>query len=257
MFFLNYFLICLPFCVLVAIQEYNKPKSLIFWVVIVLMFCVIGFCAYVVFGNNLKFWAKKRIEQKHKSTKNYIKYASWYKQYKRNNITQLNNVQKQVCKKLDIWHNNKIKFFQFGQEFLQELLNDIKKAEHFINLEFYIFADDKTGELIKNALIEKANQGVAINIIYDAIGSRKTKKSFWKELAQNGIVVVPFFPSLIINSFINFKLNYRKHRKIVVIDGLISYTGGINLRDDHMNKHKNCFRGEIPWSNLMGVHHIV
>ena len=112
-----------------------------------------------------------------------------------------------------------------------------------ILIEFYIFADDLCGNTISSILRQKAKDGVEVKIIYDAVGSRKTKMKFWKNLEDVGVRVVQFFPPVLKLSFLNFKLNYRNHRKIIVIDGHTSYIGGINLRDDHMNKDKKL----KPW----------
>lgn len=233
----------------IIIYEYKHPRFFIFWSLIIFCFSIIGFGLYVVFGNKLKFKEQKIIKQKKRYTKNYLIKTSWYKYYtKKQNVkygkNKLNiikfNENNFNCK---IWHDNKIIFFYEGEKFLNNLLHDIKNAKNSINLEFYIFSDDQTGKQVSDVLISKAQSGVTVNIIYDAIGSKKTNKKFFNNMRKNGINVFPFFPSPLNLAFFNLKINYRNHRKIVVIDGSIGYVGGLNLRNDHMGKNKKV----CPW----------
>lgn len=224
------------------ICEHKNLRSFIFWGGIVFLFSVFGFFAYIVFGNRLKFKAKRELLNKQKSTKNYLKYTSWYKSYKKEKKCTLTLAQKKLTSFIQkefncpLWHNNTCNYFVSGQEFLKDLLEEINFAKQTINLMFYIFDSDTTGKQVAEVLKQKAKQGVVVNVIYDAIGSKKANKHFFEDLTQCGINVFPFFPSLIYSTYFNFKANYRNHKKIVVIDGRVAYTGGINLRDDHMSK---------------------
>ena len=92
-------------------------------------------------------------------------------------------------------------------------------------------------------LCQKARSGVKVKLIYDSVGSLKSPRRFFRKLKKAGGEVAEFFPPFMGIRLINFKINYRNHRKIVVIDGKIAYTGGINLRDDHMGKKKKV----SPW----------
>lgn len=237
------------FIIFIAVAERKNISNLIAWELIVLIFFILGFLAYIVFGNRLKIKAKKQLLIKEKSTKNYLKLTNWYKNYNRNNLNNLTKMQKKIAKynlnnfNSNLWHNNKLKIYTSGHSFLEDLIKDLQNAKSTINIMFYIFADDKTGKLIKDVLIEKAKQGIVVNLLYDYIGSYKTSYKFWMELKNAGINVYPFFPSTFSLGLINFKINYRNHKKIIVIDGKISYTGGVNLRDDHMGMNKKLF----PW----------
>lgn len=242
--FINVFLL-----IFMSIYEIKKFKRFLKWALLIILFPIFGFIIYILFGNNLKFYSKKVLQDKQKSTKNYISQTIWYKNYKSENKNTLNNIATFVKKNFccDLWHNNSLKIFFNGADFLKDLLLEIKNAKSSINMEFYIFADDSTGQIVADELIKKAKQGVKIRIIYDAFGSKKTKKSFWSKLSHAGIDVVEFFPNFLKSPLINFKINYRNHRKIVVIDGKISYTGGVNLRDDHMSKDKYL----SPWRDTV------
>ena len=138
---------------------------------------------------------------------------------------------------------NDVAYFKWGKNMLESLLTDLENAENTINVMFYIFATDATGKRVRDMLIKKAKQGVKVKVIYDAVGSMFTNKKFFKQLIKNGGEVEAFFPPLFGIKFLNGYANYRNHRKIVVIDGKIGYTGGMNLRNDHMGLKKKL----SPW----------
>lgn len=236
---------------IMIIFECKNPKSVIFWFFIILLI-PFGFILYLIFGNRLKLKAKGAIVKSSKNTKNYLKKCWWYGEYiKKSKSIKLENNKLSVWLKnkynIDLWQNNKIKILNQGQQFLDNLLKDLSLAKKYIFLEFYIFADDKTGHMVAEKLKEKACNGIQVKIIYDAIGARKTNGKFWEGLKQCGIEVLPYFPSFFNIGMLNLKANYRNHRKIVVIDGRIAYIGGINLRDDHMGKDKKL----KPWQDVM------
>lgn len=224
-----------------SIFEIRNIKKWLSWAIIIFIFSILGFLLYIVLGNNLKFKAKKQIIEKKKSTNNYLKIA---------NITNPDNLKiNELSNKINnnfkckLWTKNNIKIFTNGQDFFNDLIDKISNAKNHINLEFYIFSDDETGLKLANILIKKSQEKVKIKIIYDAFGSRKTKSTFWQNLRNNNIEVQPFFPPIFDFSLINFKINYRNHRKIAIIDGKIAYIGGINIRNDHMGKDKKL----TPW----------
>lgn len=241
----------LIFVLFMAIFEWRKPQSVIFWSFAIFLFSIFGFILYVVLGNGLKFKSKKLILKKQKSEKNYLKCLKWYKEYHKEinlktGITRQQTILINYLKNklnINLWRNNKLKILNTPEEFINDFIQDLKKATKTINLEFYIFANDKTGWLISNILLQKAKEGVKVKILYDAIGSRGGHK-MWDKLSQGGIEVCSFLPSWF--KMINFRINYRNHRKIAIIDGKISYTGGINLRDDHFGANERL----CPWRDV-------
>lgn len=126
-------------------------------------------------------------------------------------------------------------YFRFGQDAFHAIENDLKRAERFIFLEFFIVADGVLWQRIKKILLEKAAQGVEIKFLYDDYGSMfRTSKQLWKELNDAGIETAEFNS---IGKYLDkLYLNYRTHQKIVVIDGKIGYTGGFNLADEYINE---------------------
>lgn len=128
---------------------------------------------------------------------------------------------------------NKVKLLSNGEEKFPEVIAALQNAKNHIHLEYYIFENDNIGNQIKDLLIKKAKEGVAVRLIYDAFGSIGFRKNVKRELETNGVLVQPFyqirFPHLA------SRVNFRDHRKIIVVDGNVGFTGGINISDRYIN----------------------
>lgn len=131
---------------------------------------------------------------------------------------------------------NKVELFTDGAKKFDSLIEDISKAQHHIHMIYYIIHNDKIGNRILKALEERAAAGVDVLVIYDALGSRSLKPNFFKTLKKLGGKAEPFFGSKL--PIINLRFNYRNHRKIVIIDGKIGYTGGFNVGDEYLGEYK-------------------
>lgn len=228
--------------------EKKKPENIIAWMTVLTFLPVGGFILYVIFGSGLSRRVKNLIKRKAISERDIVRNIE--------GIETLENARSE-----DIFHNdrelmtlcynfggvplpgNDITIFNSGRSKLSALKKDLLNAKKSINIEYYIFANDMTGREIMNILCKKAKEGVEVNLIYDSVGSRKTKRSFFRQLERAGGKVGEFFPPFMGIRLINLKINYRNHRKIVVIDGKIGYTGGVNLRNDHIGKDKKL----SPW----------
>ena len=114
-----------------------------------------------------------------------------------------------------------------GYQFVGALLHDISQARSHIHIDMYIFADDALGLLIADALIDRAREGVEIRVIYDDVGCWNVSRQFFERMREEGIEVVAFMP-VHFPSFTS-KVNYRNHRKVIVIDGQVGYIGGMNI----------------------------
>ena len=140
--------------------------------------------------------------------------------------------------------DNQVDIMTDGYAFFPELLKDIAAARHHIHIDMYIIEDDALGRLITDALIDKAKSGVEVRIIYDDVGCWKVKHSFFEKMRESGIEIVPFLP-VRFPSFTS-KVNYRNHRKLVVIDGVIGYVGGMNIALRYVKG-----TGSQPWRDTM------
>lgn len=132
---------------------------------------------------------------------------------------------------------NKVEIISDGEDKFERLIRDIEKAEHHIHVTYYIFRGDDIGLRLLKALEERAKQGVEVKVLYDPVGARVLGKHFFDRLRTCGGEAEPFFGSRFF--LINLRLNYRNHRKIVVIDGTVGYTGGFNVGDDYLGLYED------------------
>ncbi len=133
--------------------------------------------------------------------------------------------------------NNSVKLLVNGENKFPEVLKALKEAKNHIHLEYYIYEDDEIGREIEQILIQKAKEGVAVRFIYDDFGSRSIRRTLARRLNENGVKAFPFLRIYFI-ALAN-RLNYRNHRKIIVIDGNTAFVGGINVDDRYINNNKN------------------
>jgi cardiolipin synthase len=128
---------------------------------------------------------------------------------------------------------NRVKLLLNGESKFPEVFAALTNARHHIHIEYYIFENDVVGNQVKDILIAKAGEGVKIRVIYDAFGSRGIRKKFLHELTTVGVEAYPF-NRIKIQPLAN-RLNYRNHRKIIVVDGNVGFVGGINISDRYVN----------------------
>jgi cardiolipin synthase len=131
--------------------------------------------------------------------------------------------------------NNKLELLINGQQTYQEMLSAIAQSQDYILLQSYIIKNDEIGNQFKDALILKAREGVKVNLLYDEIGSSKLSRNYLKSLRQNGITVSGFRSSK--GKGNRLQLNFRNHRKILIIDGKIAFMGGLNIGDEYLGKN--------------------
>jgi cardiolipin synthase len=128
--------------------------------------------------------------------------------------------------------NNEIELLMDGERKFARLFRDIAEARDHIHIQYYIIQRDELGKKLLKALADKAREGVCVRLLYDELGSRQLNKRCLKELRDAGGAAEAFFPSKF--RLINFRLNYRNHRKLVIIDGKIGYVGGFNVGDEYL-----------------------
>lgn len=133
--------------------------------------------------------------------------------------------------------NNKVELLLNGEEKFPKLVEALRKAKSHIHLEYYIYENDVTGNQIADILIEKVKEGVEVRFMYDDFGSHGLKNNIIKRLNENGVQTAPFY-KIKLYAFAN-RINYRNHRKIIIIDGSTSFVGGINISDKYRNDLKN------------------
>lgn len=218
--------------------ERKKFTTIVCWTTVLTILPIVGYVFYIVMGNGLSIRTRRMI-RKHKLY--YLDYNDEIKRTLRSH-GGIENELKEDTGLVKCCYNfgsmlcpgNEIKFYRWGHEKMADLKKDLLSAKETINMEYYIFADDEAGQEVMDILIKKAKEGVKVKFIYDSIGCLGAPRRFFRKLKKAGGKVAEFFPPFGHIRLLNLKMNYRNHRKIVVIDGKIGYTGGMNIRNDHI-----------------------
>lgn len=221
--------------------ENRDPQKTISWILIIALIPVVGILFYFIVGRNLR---KEKIFSK--------KIMADFEQIEKIKAAQVPNITKQIFQDdknlaakfgiINLLHNNnkalltehnKVLVLNNGTETFNAIFQAIENASHHIHLEYYIIEDDKIGNKVRELLIKKAKQGVIVRLIYDDIGSWDLTAEFLNSLREAGVEFFSFMPV----KFYRFalKINYRNHRKIIIVDGQIGFVGGLNIADRYLN----------------------
>lgn len=147
----------------------------------------------------------------------------------------------QQLAKLPITRHNEAELLIDGETTFQAIFEGIAAAEKYVLVQFYILRADELGQKLQRAMIEKALAGVRVYVLYDELGSQNLPASYVNELRDRGVLIFPFNTTQ--GKGNRFRLNFRNHRKIVVVDGRIAYVGGHNVGDEYLGKHPTL----SPW----------
>ncbi|HCO67310.1 MAG TPA: cardiolipin synthase [Dysgonomonas sp.] len=219
--------------VIVVISENRNPLKTISWVLILLLLPLVGLLFYYFFGEDhrkqrlISRKMHKKINRKTLERATLLETLNPPPEYKGlvNLLNKLNYS--------PLYDGNKLTFYNNGKDKFEALCEEIKKAEKHIHLQYYIFVDDKIGNKVKDLLVHKAREGVEVRVLYDDMGSWKAHSKFFKEMAAEGIHVESFLKVKF--RLLTSRVNYRNHRKVVVIDGKIGFMGGMNIADRYID----------------------
>jgi len=217
---------------LVVLLDNRNPVKTISWMLVLFFLPYVGIILYVFFGQRYrkqKIISKKSI-RRIENNPAYLYEESDPAHYPTECIGLIELFRKNNSH--PIFSGNSVRLITDGREKFDTMFNDIRNAKKHIHIDYYIIEQCKIGYELQLLLIEKAKQGLEVRLIYDDIGSWKTKQRFFKEMQDAGVQVYPFLKVLL--PYLSPKFNYRNHRKIVVIDGEIGYTGGFNVADRYL-----------------------
>jgi len=233
------FAVSIVLMIIVVVLENGSPANTLAWVLVLIFLPGLGFAFYLLFGRN---WRKRRLFSKKGYAdvqllkEHYLdKPLSYDWQHRNNLVLRLNNLLESNSK-ARLSFENSVQLFSDTAEAFGQILAGISMAKQHVHLEYFSIADDTTGRALKNILISKAKEGVEIRFIYDDVGCWNLPGGFKKELRRAGVQFLPFMPVWV--PFINSRLNYRNHRKLVVVDGKKAYLGGLNIGDRYLGLHK-------------------
>ena len=235
-------------CLRIVYETRSTTKTMAY-----LLFCIfiplIGIVFYLVFGIN--YWRQKLYDKKkgqdEKTLAKLKKDISLYTKESLQHRDVIGPDNKELAAMLikdlhsPLTHKNRVKLLVNGEEKFPELIQVLQEAKHHIHLEYYIYEQDEIGTAIIELLIQKAKEGVEVRFIYDDFGSPSIKKKIERRMREAGVKVHPFHKVhfyLLAN-----RVNYRNHRKIIVVDGQTAFVGGINVSDKYINNKT----GQLYW----------
>jgi cardiolipin synthase len=228
------------FAIILVIQQKGDPLKTVSWIMVMLLIPIIGIILYFYFGKN--FRRQKIFNRKGLSDMERLRDFShrqilelpgkdFLKNPKIKNKQHIMSLLLNNSKAM-LTECNTLQIYTTGKEAFDSIISDMENAKDHIHLQYYIIEDDKLGNRIKDILIKKAKEGIEIRLIYDDLGSWSLSKKYIKPLEDAGVQVYAFLP-VRFPLFTN-KINYRNHRKIIVIDGEIGHVGGMNIADRYI-----------------------
>ncbi len=218
--------------IIIVVLDNRNPVKTIAWVLVLMFLPVVGLIFYFFFGRNQR---KERIIGEKSYNKLMSKSLTRYQSQCDYEIPPKYEALIRFCKLTNQafpFESNRVEVYTDGYDKIHSLIRELYKAKKHIHLQYYIFTDDSVGRLIRDVLIDKSKEGVEVRVIYDDVGSWGTSSDFYNEMRDAGIEVRSFlkvrFPPF------TSKVNYRNHRKIVVIDGRIGFIGGMNIAERYV-----------------------
>ena len=219
--------------IMVVILDNRNPFKTLVWVLVLVFLPIIGLILYFFFGQDTR--KEKRISKKgfERLSKYPMMEFQEQESFPISDKEQYSIIRffQRVNKALP-FEGNGMTICSDGYYMIQSLLKAIAKAKHHIHVQFYIFEDDAVGRLVRDALMDKAREGVEIRVLYDDVGCWKVPHVFYDEMREAGIETRSFlkvrFPRF------TSKVNYRNHRKLVVVDGEVGFIGGMNLAERYL-----------------------
>ncbi|QKY70544.1 cardiolipin synthase [Lentibacillus sp. CBA3610] len=224
--------------------ERKDASSTWAWLMVLLFIPIAGFILYLIFGRRI---SGQRIFTWDTKAKLGVKFTvqEQLRALENDNFRYKNE---ELAKYKDLYYlhlrsddaiftqDNSVRIFTDGKEKFEALLQDLEKAADHIHLLYYILRHDRLGKRTAEILTRKAKQGVEVRVLFDDMGSRGISKKFLHRLRNAGVEIESFFPPKIPK--VNFKINYRNHRKLAIIDGKIGYIGGFNIGDEYLGYNK-------------------
>ena len=242
-FYILYFAVIIT-TVFVVILDNRNPVKTMAWILVLFFLPVAGLVFYLFFGRSTR--------REHLiSRKGYARLTKRPMAEYQTQVSLPAPIEKQTLMNFFshvngalLFGGNRTTVYIDGASMLADLIKELYRAKHHIHVEFYIFEDDAVGRLVRDVLIDKAREGVKVRVLHDDVGCWKVSHAFYEQMLCEGIEVMSFlkvrFPQF------TGKVNYRNHRKIVVIDGKVGFVGGMNLAERYVKG--------VPWGVWRDTH---
>ena len=225
----------------VVVSENRNPVKTLAWITVLILLPVVGIILYIFFGRSLRHVRmisrkkRKRLtgrdDIKHLMRSQQVIHYDTVKSERQQMINLVNSTQGSP-----FLANNEVEIFTNGKDKFDAFKRDLLAAEKYIHIQYYIIENDKIGNEIGDILKQKVKEDVKVRVLYDHVGSFHFDMSYFKKLRKEGVEVYPFM-QITFPEFAN-RINWRNHRKIVVIDGKIGYIGGMNIADRYIDGGK-------------------
>ena len=230
--FLAVYVVVIIIVMVRVLMDNRQPAKTMAWMLVLTFIPMLGIILYFFFGQTTrkerKIWQYSMDQLTKHSMLEFVEQKRLHLSNEYRELIKLFMNQNWVLP----FKNNETEIYTSGYEFFPSLLMEIGKAEHHIHLDTFIIASDPLGQIVADALIDKARQGVEVRVIYDDVGSWKTKNRFFDRMRAEGIKVYAFMPVRF--PIFTSKVNYRNHRKICVIDGEVGFIGGMNIANRYV-----------------------
>jgi cardiolipin synthase len=223
----------------VLLLKKREPTSSVAWILLIVVLPVLGGLLFLVFGIN-------RVERKAVGMKRQTRRVlgpilpelSQFESPPENSREPLRNGLLRMATQINLMpatFGNRIEVLNETPRTLALMEQAIESASQTLHLEYYIWRPDRTGTRLRDMLIQKAREGVAVRFLYDGIGSMTLSRRFLRPMREAGILVASFLPG---RAFLHrWSVNLRSHRKILVVDGQVGFTGGMNIGDEYLGKN--------------------
>lgn len=214
----------------------SQPVATVSWIMVIVALPFLGGLMFLLFGINQ---VERRLRQKTEATRDIAGSLPSLSKYVAT-APELNDLQSRLARLasttcgLPLTEKNRIAILDETIEAQDRIENAISHATESIHLEYYIWRADKTGKHVRDLLIERARAGVTVRFLYDGIGSIGLSRKFLNPMREAGIHVASFLPGK--NFRERWSLNLRSHRKIVIVDGRVGFTGGMNIGDEYLGR---------------------
>ena len=230
-----------------VVMDNRQPAKTMAWALVIWFVPVVGIILYLFFGVNTR--KERLVSQRqlddlaHRSILGIVEQQYLQLPYDYKQVIDLF-----IHQSLSLpFKDSEVEVYTDGYQFFPALLAAIAGAKSHVHVDVYIFEDDALGCLVADALIAKSREGVEVRVVYDDVGCWSVKNRFFENMREEGIEVMPFLP-VRFPSFTS-KVNYRNHRKLVVVDGQIGFVGGMNIADRYV---KGVGEAEHqPWRDTM------
>lgn len=236
-FYLIFLLTAIPVAFMILLEK-RSPYKTAAWIMVLILIPIFGVLFYLIFGQEYrkrKMFSVRGLKMLKTLRLNSSRQLREFEESPYNEETKAHeNVIRLLLNNSNslLTSGNKLEILKDGQATFASIFEAVKKAKHHIHLEYYIYDNDNIGKQLTELLLKKRKEGVEVRIIVDDVGSWNLKKKFFRQLRENGIEIYPFmevrFPRL------TSRVNYRNHRKIIVIDGKTGFVGGINIADRYI-----------------------